>query len=296
MSRGEFSAAGATDGLWAGDGQELLLPGQMWREGQPAGPGAPVSGTAGLLGPVSREHGPAWPTEPSWRHVPVATTSSGDACVNGVESVSRDLENLSCNLKPSPPVSFPWILPSPINLAFLLLPHLLGREEGTVTEGSPCSGQTPPGTSEPRTEALWAEAPPTPAPPPLTPGTEPWPFPHSSPRPTHPPGGAPSHPQGAAPALRLLCSSRGDSELAGRKAMPLPPRLWGQCGCVRLRDPQHRVRVWLPGTAVGAQDPHVAGLGEAGGDQEALWAQRPSGLAWPCLRPVHVPPLPPGRA
>lgn len=162
-----------------------------------------MSCTAGLLGPVSREHGPVWPTEPSWRHVPVATTSSGDACVNGLESVSRDLENLSCNLKPSPPVSFPWILPSPINLAFLLLPHLLGREEGTVTEGSAGSGQTPPGTSEPRTEALWAEAPPTPAPPPLTPGTEPWPFPHSSPRPTHPPGGAPSHPQGAVPALLL---------------------------------------------------------------------------------------------
>lgn len=136
-----------------------------------------------------------------------------------VESVSRDLENLSCNLKPSPPVSFPWILPSPINLAFLLLPHLLGREEGTVTEGPACSGQTPPGTSVPRTEALWAEAPPTPAAPPSSQARSRGLFlTHPAGRSTHLEGHLLIH-EGAAPALLLPW---GLGSQAGKQCPCLP--------------------------------------------------------------------------
>lgn len=69
--------------------------------------------------------------------------------------------------------------------------------------------------------------------------------------------------------------------------MSLPPPLSGDRAVVfSFGATQHR----HTGAALGAQDPHEGGtLVRARGDPEALWAQRPVGLLWPCLRPVHVP-------
>lgn len=73
MSRVEFSAAGATDGLWAGASPAWSDCGEK---------GSPQPRVLYSRAARSSLQG-AQPTELSRHHVPVATTSSGDACVNG---------------------------------------------------------------------------------------------------------------------------------------------------------------------------------------------------------------------